>query len=288
MTDLAPLAAPRDLVASWLSGKSSHTKRAYTSDLEAFRAWLGAETVADAARALLSGGSADANRLAFAWRGAMLDEGTLAPKTVNRRLSSLRSLAKLARMTGAGTAFVEVENVPSRVLRDTRGPSPEAIRTALASASTKERAIVALLSVLGLRVGEVVKLTMEDVEPGVRRLTVRRKGHHAKEPDKLDIPKAVTACLVAWLDERGPEPGSLFGYKTTSGVNKLTHRIAGVNPHAFRHSCGTIASALTNGNIVAVQALLGHKNMNTTAVYLDARRDLAGTTASAVVGVLLG
>lgn len=58
---------------------------------------------------------------------------------------------------------------------------------------------------------------------------------------------------------------------TNAQVRNICHRYQGdldVHPHTFRHSFA-VYYLRSNGNIRVLQKILGHSNLNTTAVYLD-------------------
>ena len=118
------------LVASFLSGRNGTTLRAYRRDLEDFRAFVGASTIDEAAKVLLSHSHGEANALTLAYKTSLMDRG-LQPATINRRLASLRSLVKLARTLGMVSWYLEIENVRSEAYRDTRGPGKEGFRALL-------------------------------------------------------------------------------------------------------------------------------------------------------------
>src|SRR2546423_1352929 len=82
------------LIERWKEGRSPDTLKAYSGDLAHFAHWHRAENVGASVDALLRGGHGQANETARAYRSAMVDEG-LAPATINRRLSALRSLVSL-------------------------------------------------------------------------------------------------------------------------------------------------------------------------------------------------
>lgn len=90
------------LIGAFLSGRSEKTIQAYRQDLEDFRAFLGASTIDDTAKTLLSCGHGQANALALAYKTSLIERG-LQAATVNRRLAALRSLVKLARTLGLGS-----------------------------------------------------------------------------------------------------------------------------------------------------------------------------------------
>src|SRR5262252_6982941 len=121
MTELVPFTpglvpSPYDaerLIERWQEGRSPHTVRAYGRDLAHFARWSEAASPGGAISRLLIGSMGEANERLHAYRGAMLDTG-LAPATVNRRLSALRSIVQLGRTFGLITWSLEVDGVKGR------------------------------------------------------------------------------------------------------------------------------------------------------------------------------
>ena len=111
----------RELLEAWLAGRSPQTVDAYRRDLADFASYVGADSPARAAEALLGAGAGEANLAALRYRATLLERG-LSPATVNRKLAALRSLVKVARTVGFITFSLDVENVRSQAYRDTRGP----------------------------------------------------------------------------------------------------------------------------------------------------------------------
>lgn len=301
LATLAPSPVARSLVEAFLAGRSATTLRAYRQDLEAFRAWAMAGSVEDAARALLEGGHGQANGTALAWRASMTDAG-LAPATVNRRLSALRSLVTLARTLGMVPWTLDVENVAAQSYRDTRGPGVDGVRALVRAtegtepACIRNRALVRLLFDLALRRGEVVGLDVADVDLAGSRVAVLGKGRTQRA--WLTLPAPTLAALRAWLDVRGMEPGPLF---TSMSRSAKGHRLTGqgvavvladlsdaaglageVRPHGLRHASITHALDATNGDVRAVQRHSRHRDVRTLAIYDDNRTDLGGRVASLV------
>lgn len=162
-----------------------------------------------------------------------------------------------------------------------------------------ERLALVLLTGEGaLRSGEVLGLEVRDVDLGRGLLTVERQ---VDESGNLGPPKNGKArvvpmtrrladALAAIVEGRaGDEP--VFPGRSACGRPSrfcLRHRLGVVQrraglpvkgPHALRHTCAT--SALTGGaDLVAVQHLLGHKNLQTTvSMYLH---DTGGAAVRAV------
>lgn len=86
------------LLARFLNGRSDHTRRAYTADLEDFSRTLG-RSPAEAVAELLAG-SQQARRMVLDFALDMRRRD-LAPATVQRRLGTLRALVGVAAQSGA-------------------------------------------------------------------------------------------------------------------------------------------------------------------------------------------
>jgi integrase/recombinase XerC len=300
----APHVAPERataLVADFLAGRKATTLRAYQGSLNAFAAFVGAPSVAAAARALFCSTAGDVQRLALSWRNHLVEAG-LAPLTVNSRLAALRALVALARLQGLVAFEIEVRGVRAEVLRDTRGPGRRGVRALLAETETattpkglRDRAIVRLLTDLALRRGEVCSLDVEDADLAAGTLAILGKGRRGKTT--LTLPEPTKAALVAWVAARGAAPGPLFtsfdrkGTKTRLTGTSLARIVralgaaAGIerlHPHALRHSAITEALDLSRGNIRDVQRFSRHADARTLLVYDDAREDKAGEIAKLV------
>lgn len=297
-----PALSEMDLVKAFLEGKSGSTLRAYDQDLRDFAEFMGTATPNEAAKVLVGSAPGAANALALAYRADLTKRG-LAPATVNRRLAALRSLVKLARILGFVTWSLEVKNLETAPIRDTRGPGRvgfekllEELDARLDGKAVRDRAALWLLYGLALRRGEVVGLDMADVDLEAGLLHVKGKGRSYKEA--LSIPAKVKEALASWIRIRGLEGGPLFtnfdrrgggGRLTGTGLYKVVRELGldvelEVRPHGLRHAAITRALDLTNGDIRSVQRFSRHRNIQTVVLYDDSRRDLAGSVARLVAG----
>jgi integrase/recombinase XerD len=146
----------------------------------------------------------------------------------------------------------------------------------------RDRAILELLYGTGIRVGECERLDTTDVDlsPGI--LLVRDgKG---KRDRVVPLTGRAARVLALYLRKSRPvlvrrqTPGALFlarggrrlQRQSIERLVRVHSRSAGiearVTPHALRHACAT--HLLRGGaDVRHVQALLGHRNLNTTARY---------------------
>lgn len=148
--------------------------------------------------------------------------------------------------------------------------------------TTKERAILEVLLATGVRVSELSLMDVGDVNG--RDLEVKvLHGKGARERMTFITPVALSH-LEKYLNER-PEKNetALFCNKDHSrlrsgGIRHILNEIAaraGVNhvhPHRFRRTFATFL-AKRGMDVREIQKLLGHKNLNTTMLYINTEND---------------
>ena len=160
------------------------------------------------------------------------------------------------------------------------------------SSGHRDRAILLLLSRLGLRAGEAAALTVKHVDWHNGVVRVVGKGRRER---RLPLPADVGAALVAALGSRPrTSPPDVFfvtalpPYRQISSASvtdiaKRALRRAGVTvprsgAHVFRH---TFASQMVRREVPmkTVADLLGHARLGTTAIYAKLDRETLATIA---------
>lgn len=124
----------------------------------------------------------------------------------------------------------------------------------------------------GLRISEILGLTLEDVKPEVCALRVRSA--FAKGGKERYAPVLPTTISLLRGLALGKEPTDrIFTRKARAyqtRLDKLGERAGiprSINPHMLRHTCATMQ--LEQGvNIEAVRENLGHSDIETTQRYL--------------------
>jgi site-specific recombinase XerD len=156
------------------------------------------------------------------------------------------------------------------LFRDVRGPSQAEIR---------DRLILTLLAAYGLRIGDIARLTFQDIRWREGVIVVRQE--KTGTPLTLPLHPVVARVLLEYVREARPK-GTPYReilltfqcpqpYPTGGSLGKtLGRRIRRlglkVHPHMFRHMVAT--RLINNGCPPAwIQILLGHKNSQTTAIY---------------------
>lgn len=221
------------------------------------------------------------------------DEG-LAANSVNRALAALRGFYKyLLRekiIVDNPLANIELAKVWMK-LPDTI--SKEEMKTILAqpggqnNAALRNSAMLELLYATGIRVSELINLTMNSINWQVGFLIVMGKGSKERI---VPVGKVAYDCVRRYVDDVRPKLMqkkmtdvlflNRFGGKfTRQGFWKIVvgyARKAGlqkkVYPHTFRHS---FASHLLEGgaDLRTVQVMLGHSDISTTQIYTHLTRE---------------
>lgn len=296
--------APTGLYAALLAdARKDTTRRAREKDIGDFARFL-ATTPELACAAFVSGGRGQANAIVTAYVAELL-EHKLAHATINRRLSTVRRMAKLAYELDMIDWSIAPKSLPEQPYRDTRGPGRsgwlrllDVVTRSAAKSDIGKRdlVIIRLLHDHGLRRAEVAGLDLADWDSDQGRLMVLGKGKGAKVPITINNPTVV--AMEKWILTRGQEPGPLFvrldrardktRLQSIDGdsLRKLTRRMgkkAGlsrpVRPHGLRHEGITRVLDLTNGNVRMAQQFARHSKMDTTIRYDDNRSDFAGEAA---------
>lgn len=267
------------LDALWLEkGLSENSRSAYRSDLAHFNGWL-AEQGVD-----LKTAGRDVLLDYLAWR---VDEA-FKPRSTARFLSGARGfyryLLREEIIPVDPTLLVELPNLGKPLPKSLSEADVEALLAApdLAEAlGQRDRAMLEVLYACGLRVTELVSLTLDQVN--LRQGVVRVMGKGSKE--RL-VPMGEEA--ITWLERylrngraellNGRPSDVVFPSQRGDMMTRQTfwHRIkhhamrAGIqkalSPHTLRHAFAT--HLLNHGaDLRSVQLLLGHADLSTTQIY---------------------
>lgn len=289
----APLPFPPDLApvkALLLNSVSSPITRAlYAAALDDFFAWKAAC------------GHPPFQRAAIQGYRAHLEARDYAASTVNLRLAALRKLAREAAACGlldATTAagIVQTPGVRERGSRAGNWLSLDQAAALLRAPDTatlrglRDRAVLAMLTGCALRRGELVLLTVEDLQQREGRWVLPDlRGKHGRIRT-VPVPSWVKQAADAWLQAAGLTTGRLFRSLprhggppgesiTPQAILDLVRFHAGplgldIRPHDLRRTCAKLCRA-AGGEIEQIQLLLGHASIQTTERYLGTRQNLA-------------
>jgi integrase/recombinase XerD len=215
--------------------------------------------------------------------------------SISRRLSSLRRFYRLHMQQGTAqndpTLRVRSPKLPRRLPKNLSEAQVESLLAAPDTDTTlglRDRAMLETLYACGLRVSELVGLTLAQVSLDMGVVRVLGKG----QKERL-VPLGEEA--IAWIkrylaDARGPLAGdgksdALFvtarrGPLTRQGFWLLIKRYgrkagipaARLSPHVLRHAFAT--HLLNHGaDLRVVQLLLGHADITTTTIYTHVARE---------------
>ena len=149
------------------------------------------------------------------------------------------------------------------------------------SVGRRNHAILLLLARLGVRAGEVVGLSLDDIDWSTAQITIRGKGGKSAQ---LPLAADVGAALAAYLRHDRPRSvtrsvflrhrAPVVGFGNSSTISSLVRRAlkhAGVESahtgaHVLRHSLAT-SLLRQGGSLDEIGELLRHQSPNTTAIY---------------------
>ena len=270
-------------------GARPNTLDAYRRDLSDYVTALGGQDTCAAAAA--------ADHIRHYMRS--LDAAGMAASTMSRRLSAVRQFHKFLYAEGLSEANpVTVIEAPAKgrklpkvlshdqvdrlldTARDRVGRSKGADRLK----AQRLACLVELLYASGLRVSELVSLTVQTVLADDRFLTIRGKGGRERLVPLSEAARQAIRAYLATCRRSGASPGEdspwLFPGQGRGG--HLTRQQFGldlkdlaieaglntdqVSPHVLRHA---FASHLLAGgaDLRAVQQMLGHADISTTQIY---------------------
>lgn len=149
----------------------------------------------------------------------------------------------------------------------------------------RDAAMIATLYATGLRVSELVKLRVDDVDLGAGCLRATGKGRKQR---LVPIGDVASELVRRYLDEARPtflraQTPALFLTRLGRGMTRQAFwkllsaiaRAAGITtalyPHLLRHSFATHLLA-RGADLRAVQAMLGHADVATTEIYTHVTR----------------
>lgn len=235
------------------------------------------------------------------WRSKRIKAGT-APNTCNRDLATLKSaLARAVKwkmLEADPLADVKQSKVDSSRVRYLTSAEDKRLRAALTARDAEGRAARAranawrlerrkatlpalreadyadhltpavLVSInTGLRRGELMALTWDDINLPAKLLTVRAAAAKSGKARHVPLNTEATAALKQWKKQAGDgKPFPFRDLKTAWSALLTTAKIEGFRWHDLRH---TFASQLVMAgvNLNAVRELLGHADLKMTLRY---------------------
>ncbi|HZR63866.1 MAG TPA: site-specific integrase [Terriglobales bacterium] len=240
----------------------------------------------------------------------------LKAKTVENILGTLGSILDYAKKCGSRTpdiSLAEIKVAPDQDTYEAPYFKPETIIKILAELREPYRTIFALDFQSGLRAGELLGLTLADIDLEARIIRPKRQADDRtrtlrglktkKSASPVPITPETAAMLAEYLGKHWrPNPANLLfpnrrgrpmkrAYVVKWGLKPVlvklglpTHRVAF---HAFRHSLGTTL-ANNKVSLKTVQEILRHTDSKTTARYYlhSDMEDRRAALEAAKIGVI--
>lgn len=284
--------ALQNLFQNWLKTMadirrlSSHTVRAYQSDVEDFMEFFHLHRGEVVTVPIL----ADATITDFrAWVAAKAGENITA-RSRARAISSLRNFYKWLDREGIlHNSAIKVLRLP-KLNRTIPRPLSESSTVDLLDSAPemhpddwtgiRDRALLTLLYGAGLRIDEALRLNCGQWPKDADHLTITGKGNKQRQIVLLPIVHGAmnayfAACPVPmekdrplFIGMRGKRLNQGVIQRSTRQLRNLLNLPDTVTPHALRHSFAT--HLLVDGvNIRAIQELLGHASLSTTQRYTE-------------------
>ena len=241
-------------------------------------------------RALDRDGRLDLEQLTAAEvRAFVLEQARKQPRSARRIVTALRSLLRFLHVDGIITVPLAgaVPSPAGHALAGLpRALEPGQVEAMLASCDLatatgrRDRAVLLLLSRMGLRAGEAAALGLDDIDWRRGEITVRGKGARR---DRLPLPADVGAAIIAYLRDGRPEnaldrtvlisaqaPRQALTYLGITTIVADAARRAGipgrVHAHRLRHAAAT-AMLRGGGSLTEIGQALRHSRPATTAIY---------------------
>lgn len=265
-------------------GVSPHTYAAYADDLARFACFavtqFGVDEVARVGRELV-----------LCFQAAEAERG-IGARSQARRLSALRGLLRFAVEEGllpeSPVANLRQPRLPRRLPAALSEPEVERLLEAAnrSPLPLRDRALVETLYGAGLRVSELVGLSLDRLQLGERAIRVHGKGDKERI---VPLGRPAKVALERYL--RGERPRLVKGDRrpevflssrgarlTRQAVFALIRRLAlragverTISPHGLRHAFATHLVE-RGADLRVVQALLGHEDISTTEIYTHVSR----------------
>ncbi len=222
----------------------------------------------------------------------LCQERNNAPASVNRKIFTLRAFQNYLELNGVETA----EKLPFKKVLKIRAARPyranflseEEIKKLFGAINRnsvlglRDYAVCALMYLLGLRVGEVHRLDMGDIDWYENKITISGKCDVKRV---LLLTNEIKTAMENYLAVRGnifkaegnnalfiSKKGNRIAIRTIEDNFKKLLKASAiekrfkVSPHTLRHSCATMLNE-KGVKILTIQNILGHSNPNTAINY---------------------
>ena len=211
----------------------------------------------------------------------------LSPRSIQRLLSSCRTFFEFL-LTEGKIQLSPAQNISSPKLAQLLPKAMDADLVqrlldfkAKGMIEVRDKALAELLYSSGLRLSEICKLNMEDLDTKERTCVVTGKGNKTRI---VPVGKKAIQAIRDWFMYRSELKQSKETSTKAIFLNNKGNRISprsiqlrleklclmrglpGINPHMLRHSFASHVLE-SSGDLRAVQEMLGHSDIGTTQIY---------------------
>lgn len=259
---------------------SFHTLTSYTTDLIEFYDYAEIQFGATALKDITSA-------FVRSWLASLKDKG-LSSKSLNRKISSLKSFFKYYMKTGAIESTpmdkvispkigkrlpVFVKEEDTRMLLETLNSAAEDWK------SLNAKMLVIIFYATGMRLSELINLSENQIDFSREQIKVLGKGNKERV---IPVSREVIAAIRNYqqlknkefegmnnsllVTERGKKLYPRYAWKLVNQVLGEASTLDKKSPHVLRHTFAT--HLMNNGaDLNAVKELLGHSSLASTQVY---------------------
>lgn len=197
----------------------------------------------------------------------------MSPKTVNLRISALSKYCEFIGKPDIKIKKIKIQKAQSVENVITRKQYEKLLQCLLDDGNTKWYLICSFLGGTGARISELLQFKKKDLEQGY--VDLKTKGKHRR----IYIPKKTAEKAKEYYKDLSPNDFLFLNrygtHLTSRGVSQNLKSFAEkyeisaevMHPHSFRHMFA-IEFLKKNNNISLLADILGHSNINTTAIYL--------------------
>lgn len=217
----------------------------------------------------------------------VVEQSHRAPRSLAHLVPALRSLLRYLHVTGVtpvGLASAVPTMARWKLAGLPKALPDEQVRALLASCDPetevgqRDRAILTMMWRLGLRIGEVAALRLEDIDWRRGELVITGKGPRCERlPLPSDVGEAVVSYLTGWRPKTEARHvfvcalaphGRMFRTTVTNVVARAARRagLGVMHAHRLRYSAAT-AMLGAGASLEEIGQVLRHRNALTTTIY---------------------
>jgi integrase/recombinase XerC len=205
-------------------------------------------------------------------------------RTINRKLINIRNFCKVAVKEGElnsnpadGIKFLPLQTLAPKSL--IKQEFRKLLKEVEIRGNLRDMLIVEMLGMAGFRVSELANMSIHDLSITGRQgsaTVINGKGGKTRE---VPLNNEIRQLLNKYLEKYKPSDELFMGQRgplTTIAFNKIIEfyaKKAGIkcHPHTLRHTFAYNFLEQNKGDIVGLSQILGHSNLNTTAIYTQNR-----------------